>query len=156
MKFSSKEDVEAPIAQVFDLISEFDVYERKAIRRGIEVQRTDTRPAPGVGSSWHAKFDLRGKRREIDVVVSAFDRPDSIHFASDTQGLQGVVTFELMPLSPNRTRMAIEVDLKPKTLSARLLVQSIKLAKKSLVKKFKLRVAEFAKTLEERAAQRGG
>ena len=156
MKFSSKEDVEAPIEQVFDLIADFETYERKAIRRGIEVQRTDTRPAPGVGSSWHARFNLRGKRREIDVVVSAFDRPDSIHFTSDTQGLQGLVTMELVPLSPNRTRMAIEVDLKPKTLSARLLVQSIKLAKKSLVKKFKLRVAEFAKSLEDRTRQQAG
>lgn len=156
MKFSSKEDVELPIEQVFDLISEFDVYERQAIRRGIEVQRTDVKPAPGVGSSWHAIFDLRGKQREVDIVVSSYEPPNSIHFTSDTQGLHGYVTMELVPLSMKRTRIALEVDFKPKTLSGRLLVQSIKLAKKTLVKKFKLRVAEFAKSLEQRSAARTG
>ncbi|WP_428927679.1 SRPBCC family protein [Marinibacterium sp. SX1] len=156
MKFSSKEDVEAPIAQVFDMLADFGSYERQALRRGIEVHRTDTRAEPGVGVSWHALFDLRGKRREVDVVVSAFDRPDSIHFTSDSQGLQGLVTLELVALSPRRTRLAIEVDLKPKTLSARLLVQSLKLAKKNLTKRFKLRVADYAKGLEDRYRQQNG
>ena len=150
MKFSSKEDVEAPIDQVFDMLADFEAHERQAFRRGIEVQRTDKRETPGVGSSWHGSFDMRGKRREIDVVVTAFDRPDSIHFSSDMQGLQGVMTLELVALSPQRTRMAIEVDLKPKTLPARLLLQSLKLGKKALNKRFKLRVAEHAKGMEDR------
>ncbi|MGR3804478.1 SRPBCC family protein [Marinibacterium profundimaris] len=150
MKFSSKEDVEAPIEHVFDMLADFDSHQRQAFRRGIQVQRTDTRAEPGVGCSWHAVFDLRGKTRDIDVVVAAFDRPESIHFASDSQGLIGEMTMELKERSPTRTRMAISVELKPKTLSARLLVQSMKLGKKTLNKRFKLRVAEYAKTLEER------
>ena len=150
MKFSSKEDVEAPIAQVFDMLADFGSYERQALRRGIEVHRTDTRAEPGVGVSWHALFDLRGKRRDIDIVVSAYDRPDAIHFTSDTQGLHGLVTMQLTPLSPKRTRLGVEVDLKPKTLSARLLVQSLKLAKSNLTKRFKLKVADYAKTMETR------
>lgn len=153
MKFSSKEDVEAPIEQMFEMLADFDVHERQAIRRGIDVQRTDKKPAPGVGVSWHAVFQLRGRPRDIDIVVSAFDRPNSIHFSSDSQGLQGAMTMELVPLSPVRTRMAIEVDLKPKTLAARLLIQSLKLAKKNLTKRFKLRVADFAKGLEDRFQQ---
>ena len=150
MKFSAKEDIEAPIEQVFEMLSDFDAYKRQAMRRGIEVQRTDTRTAPGVGVSWHALFDLRGKRRDIDIVVSAYDRPDAIHFTSDTQGLHGLVTMQLTPLSPKRTRLGVEVDLKPKTLSARLLVQSLKLAKSNLTKRFKLKVADYAKTMETR------
>ena len=57
---------------------------------------------------------------------------------------------QLTPLSPKRTRLGVEVDLKPKTLSARLLVQSLKLAKSNLTKRFKLKVADYAKTMETR------
>ncbi|MDG1354009.1 MAG: hypothetical protein P8P70_12775 [Sulfitobacter sp.] len=59
-------------------------------------------------------------------------------------------TIELVALSKSRTRLMVSFDIKPLNLSARLLVQSLKLAKTSLTKKFKLRVAEFAKTLEDR------
>ena len=65
-----------------------------------------------------------------------------------------VMTTELVALSKNRTRIMLSFDIKPLNLSARLLVQSLKLAKTSLTKKFKLRAAEYAKTLEERH-QRG-
>ena len=149
MKFSAKEDVEAPISHVFDRLADFDSHERAAIRRGIEVERTDKRAAAGFGASWHALFNLRGKRRDIDIVVSAFDTPNSIHFDSEMQGLKGYATMELVALSPARTRMAIAVDLKPQTLSARLLIQSLKLTKKTLNKRFKLRVADYAKSVEE-------
>ena len=64
-----------------------------------------------------------------------------------------LMSTELVALSKNRTRVMMSVDIKPLNLSARLLVQSLKLAKTSLTKKFKLRVSEFAKTLEERHAR---
>jgi len=61
-----------------------------------------------------------------------------------------LMTLELAALSKNRTRIMLTFDIKPLNLSARLLVQSLKLAKTTLTKKFKLRVAEFAKDLETR------
>ena len=65
-------------------------------------------------------------------------------------GLEGTFQIELMALSRTRTRVAIALDIVPLNLSARLLVQSLKLAKTSLTKRFKLRVAEYAKTMEDR------
>ena len=60
------------------------------------------------------------------------------------------MTLDLVALSQQRTRMAIVLNLKPKTLSARLLIQSMKLAKANLTKRFKLKVAAYAKSLEDR------
>jgi len=150
MKFTSKEDIEAPIEQVFSMLSEFETFERSAIRRGVEVIRTDTNPSPAVGFAWNAKFELRGKLRDLNINLVTYDHPTAMCFESDSQGLDGVVTVDLMALSPRRTRMSVSVDLSPKTLSARLLVQSLKLAKSNLNKRFKLKVAKYAKNMEDR------
>lgn len=150
MKFSTKEDIEAPIDAVFDMLCDFEMFERAAMRRGAEVQRTDSRGTPGVGMGWRAAFNLRGKRRQIEIEMTTFDRPNEMVFECRSSGLTNLMTLELVALSRSRTRVLVALDIKPLNLSARLLVQSLKLAKTSLTKKYKLRVAEFVRTLEER------
>tara|TARA_R110000850_G_scaffold24083_6_gene70875 strand:+ start:403 stop:870 length:468 start_codon:yes stop_codon:yes gene_type:complete len=150
MKFSTKEDIEAPIDAVFDMLCEFDQFERAAMRRGAEVQRVDQLAAPATGMKWEAAFDMRGKRREIQIDMQSFDRPTEMRLATKSPGLAGDMAFELMALSRSRTRILVTLELKPSNLSARLLVQSLKLAKTSLTKKYKLRVFEYAKGMEER------
>lgn len=151
MQFSTKEDIEAPIAAVFDMLSEFESFERQAIRRGIEVQRKEAGDAARVGMGWHAKFMLRGKPRELDLVLAQYDRANAMRFEAVSASLDGQMALDLVPLSQRRTRMSVVLEIKPKTLSARLMVQSMKLAKNNLTKRFKLRVAHYAKDLEDRA-----
>lgn len=150
MKFSSKEDIEAPIAEIFSMLSEFDSFERSAIRRGMEVQRTSAANVFGLGMTWSAQFQMRGKTRDMDVELVQYDAPNVMRFVSDSQGVDGVLTLELMALSPRRTRMTIALELSPKTLAARLLIQSLKLAKSNLTKRFKLRAAGYARDMEDR------
>ncbi|WP_299566223.1 SRPBCC family protein [uncultured Sulfitobacter sp.] len=150
MKFSTKEDIEAPIDAVFDMLCDFEMFERAAMRRGAEVQRADSRSAPAPGIAWNAAFNMRGKRRQVEIEMITFEKPNEMVFECRSQGLMTLMSLELVALSRNRTRVMVILDIKPLNLSARLLVQSLKLAKTSLTKKYKLRVAEFARTLEER------
>lgn len=150
MKFSSKEDIEAPVETVFDMLSDFEFFERAAIRRGAEVERETAFDPPRIGASWMVRFQLRGRSRVVRVVLVEYDGPNGMRFDGHGQGIDGYLTVELLALSPSRTRMAVAMNLAPKSLSARLMVQSLKLAKSSLTKRFKLRVAEFARQLEDR------
>lgn len=150
MKFSTKEDIEAPIDAVFDMLCEFDRFERAAMRRGAEVQRVDNLSQPAVGMQWQVAFNMRGRRRKVQIDMAKFERPTEIKLATTSPGLTGDMIFELLALSRSRTRLMVTLDLKPQNLSARLLLQSLKMAKTSLTKKYKLRVAEYAKRMEDR------
>ena len=150
MKFSTKEDIDAPIDAVFDMLCEFDQFERAAMGRGAEVQRVDQLAEPGAGMQWEAAFDMRGKRRALQVEMDRFERPTEMKLETRSQGLTGDMSFDLVALSRSRTRIMVALDLKPQNLSARLLVQSLKLAKNALTKKFKKRVGDYAKDMEER------
>ena len=155
MKFSAREDIEAPIDHVFERASDFAGFERSAMRRGADVQRLDAGTTAGVGSTWKVAFDFRGRRRDVTAKIVSFDPPNGFTAEATSGGLDSITTLELLPLSPRRTRMSFAIELKPTSLSARLMLQSLKLAKQSLSKRFKKRVAEFAQDIEDRHRKAG-
>lgn len=150
MKFETKEDIEAPIEHVFGVVSNFEGFERQALRRGAEVSRLNPQQKPGVGMAWDLAFLMRGKRRELQIELTEYDPPNRMVFESRSPSMGGHMVVDLVALSLGRTRLGIEIELMPQNLSARLLVQSLKLARGNLNKRFHIRVAEFARDTEER------
>lgn len=150
MKFSTNEDIDAPIDQVFAAVSNLEFYERAAIRRGAEVTRTSAHEAPEPGMTWKARFLFRNRMREARIELVELEPPQSMSFESQSGGMQSMLDIELVPLARARTRLTVGLELKPLNLPARLLVQSLKLAKGNLQKRFKNRVAELALELGQR------
>lgn len=153
MKFSTQEDIEAPVQDVFDMLCDFENFERAAMRRGAEVQRTDALGAPGVGAAWQARFFMRGRLREIELTISKFDAPSDLVLAMRSAGMLGDISFGLIALSRSRTRMIVGLELRPQSLQTRLLIQSLKLTKGTLTTKYKDRVKSYVRDMEERHAR---
>lgn len=154
MKFSSKEDIEVPIADVFEMLSDFGAFEQMIQRRGVSLDRLYGDAPPVTGMIWHAAFQMRGLHREADVELAEYTAPTRLQFLGKGQGLEGSFEIDLIRLAATRTRIAVALDMKPRTLAARLFLQSLKLAKGSLTKRFKQRVADFARQIESRHANR--
>ncbi len=154
MKFSTREDIEAPIAFVFAQVSDFGAYERRAMRQGAEVARRDNGPA-GEGSCWDIGFDYRGRPRKMVATLAGFTPPQGMEIQSTSDGLDALTEVDLIALSQSRTRVMVSIDLKAKSLTARLLLQSLRLAKTKLTKRFKGRVRDLAEDIEDRYRREG-
>ncbi|MGY3438657.1 MULTISPECIES: SRPBCC family protein [unclassified Marinovum] len=155
MEFTSKEDIEAPIEQVFAALSDVDAMERQALRRGATVRRITSTNGATEGMQWTAGFKFRGREMQAEIELCRYAPPEALVFQGKAGGLETELDVDLTALSPSRTRMSVTARLAPKTLSSRLVVQSLKLAKGRVTRKFAVRVAQFAKTLEERARKLG-
>ena len=149
MKFSTREDIEAPIDYVFSRVADFNGFERQALRRGADVQRLDASSVIQQGAAWDIAFKFRGKDRKMKATIANLDQPTLLRIETTASGIDGETVIDLVPLSRNRTRLSVTIDLSPKNLSSRLLLQSLKLAKTNLTRKFKLRIAEFAENVED-------
>lgn len=150
MKFTTKEDIAAPMDQVFASLSDFDSYERAILRRGAELTRTDSLTTPGTGMTWHCAFKYRGRNRSLDAELVRFEPNELMMIKSRSTGIDGTFKVELLQLSQRHTRMAVELEMSPNTLTARLFLQSLRLAKSSLNRRFKGSVREYAEDLETR------
>ncbi|MEY8802537.1 SRPBCC family protein [Leisingera sp. XS_AS12] len=150
MEFKGNEDIEAPIADVFGAISDFEMMERSALRRSIEVQRTGDPAHPEAGLTWDLNFAFRGKQRQARLVLADYSPVTGMTITGGGSGLDGRMEVELVALSPQRTRLSVWLKLEASTLTGRLLLQSLKLARNNLNRRFKLRLADYAGLTEAR------
>lgn len=148
MKLSAREDIEAPLEQVFAALSDFEVWENAALRRGAEVTRTGRGGASG--PAWQVAFRYRGKPRQMTIRLTGVDAPHRIGFAAQSANVEGTLTFELFQLSARRTRLTVVTEVRPRTLPARLVIQSIRLAKGRLQRRYADRVSRLCRAVERR------
>lgn len=153
MKFSTREDIEAPAEAVFAAVSDFAAFERAALRRGVEVARSDPSAAPGPGLTWSVRFRLRGRMRRMVCTLDHFDPPNALVCALDGGSFRGAMTVNLVALSRGRTRMAVQLEIRPQTIAARLMIQTARLSRGRWARRFEERVRAFAAAIELRQAQ---
>ena len=152
MKFSAQQEVAVPADSLFDLLCDFERLEEAAHRRGIEIVRTDSPDGRVIGTFWQVEIRFRGKLLHFEMRLRDLNRPHQIVLAVTGPGLEGDLTAELKTVTPERTRLVVSAELRPGTLTARLLVKSMKLTKASLDRKFEARIAEYLEKLESRYA----
>lgn len=150
MKFSTKKDIEAPIDQVWNALADFEGWERAAMRRGAEVSRTDTLRSPGLGMGWLGRFLYRGKERQVTVKLTELAAKAALGFNGHSNAIEADCRVELMEMSAKRTRLHVTMEVKPRSLGARLFLQSLRLARAKVDRKFETRVSQLADDLEAR------
>lgn len=150
MRFATKQDIEAPIADVFRILTDFEAWERAAMRRGAEVARTDKLRNLAAGMRWAVKFSYRSKPRLMDLELTQIEAAHLLRFAGVAQSIEGIASVELMELGGKRTRMHTVVEVSPRSLTARLFLQSLRLARARIDRKFDQRAAQLAGDIEAR------
>lgn len=153
MKLTSRQDIEAPAAFVFDALKDFEAWERAALRRGADVARTDTLTSIVPGISWMIKFAYRGKQRRLAVRLTNLEQPTMMGFSGVGTSLDGVVALDLIELASRRTRLSVKMEMRPRTIVARLLLQSMRFAKTRLNRRFADRVGQLCMEIESRYQQ---
>jgi hypothetical protein len=152
MKFSAQEDLKLPQAEVFARLSNFETFERIAIKRNVRVSQISQSNPNEDTLGWNCRFKVRGRQRDVEIRLIEFDAPNSMKFHAVNPALHARLEIEVIPLSRVQTRIQVVSVLEPKTLAARLLVQSMKLARSKFNQRFKSRVGKLAEFISQMPA----
>ncbi len=150
MKLATKQDIDAPADFVLAQLCDFESWERAAMRRGIEVDRTDKLTTTAPGMAWLAKFRYRGRDRNLSLKLTRMDKDGHVAFGLGSAQSDGVLAVELVEMAAKRTRAFVAIEVMPKSFTAKLFVLSLRLAKSRVDKKLVQRAGLFAAEIEER------
>ncbi len=143
MKFSTRRDVDLAAEALFRAASNFHAIERMLVRRGATVRRLDDLAAPGVGMRWLIGFDWRGRHREVTAEVARLDAPVAMVINATSDQLDLVIRMTVVALTRTKSRLIFETEARPRSMKARLMLQTAKLGKAQLDRKFARRIGEF-------------
>ncbi len=147
MKFSTRIDTDLPAERLFEVIGNFDALERMVIGRGAAVARIDPSNEPGIGMGWNIGFDWRGKSRQLRLAVTQFDRPEQMMMAGHSEALDLTVVATVVALSRVKSRLIFETDVRPRNMRARLMLQTAKLGKAQLDRRYQRRIEDFVQQM---------
>jgi uncharacterized protein YndB with AHSA1/START domain len=150
MKLAAKYDVEAPVDFVFRELMDFDAWERMAMRRGADVMRTDTLPKPGPGMEWLVHFLYRGKTRSAQIRLATATPSHLLVLTLRSALIDSEIVIELLDLAVSRTRITVKSEVKPKSIAARIYMQTLRLARKKVDATYAQRIAQLAVEMEDR------
>ncbi len=143
MKFSSRHDTDYTPEYLFQAVSDFDRVERMLTRRGAIVRRVEPTIDSVAGMAWDVGFDWRGRRRDLHLNLTRYEPSEVLAFEGSSEMFDLSMDLTVIALTRSKARLQFEVDVRPRSMKARLLLQTAKLGKAQLDRRFSLRVAEF-------------
>lgn len=150
MRLAAREDIELPASVVFAAASDFDHFARLALRRGFQVERRDRLPEPAVGMRWSVSGPYGGKLRHVTAELRAYVPGESLLVRMTGGGFEVDIDVDVIALSWRRTRLRTDLDLRPRTIRARILMQALKLRRAKAVGRFHASLRAFARRIELR------
>lgn len=153
MQLTAKMDIEAPTSVVYAHLIDHAAWEAEARQRGAEIERPANMPLAGIGAGWRIRVPFKGKPRKFLVRIDALAPDARLGFAIDGQAIEGNSVLELLQLSPRRTRLRVALDIRPKTLAARLFLNTMRLAKGRVQARLEKRLHQLGHRIEARHQQ---
>ena len=151
MKFTGQTDIKASLNQTFEAFADFESFQRIAMRQGVEVERADALATPGRGMTWRVRADFRGKTRRFDVELWDYEPPDMLLYTASSDMFDVTMRNELARLSAKETRVNLTIDVTPKSIAARLILQSARLTRSALNARLKKGMQRLGDRIEKRA-----
>jgi uncharacterized protein YndB with AHSA1/START domain len=150
MRFKATETINGPIEAVFDDFTDIRRIEQELTDHGVGLERLDSDTGLVSGASWHTVINLRDRRRDAEAHLVDVERPKALRLEGKSGGMLMETSFEFTEVGPNATELEVVVNLRARSVSAKLLLSSFRLARSRMVRGMRKRVAKSARACEAR------
>ncbi|MEO1001020.1 MAG: hypothetical protein AAFW69_10545 [Pseudomonadota bacterium] len=145
MELSLTREIAVPEGWLRARVEGIDAHLPAAAARGWEIARVaGTSVAPG--SSWTASGRIRGRRVRGRVEITGADA-EGWRFRGGGEGFALTGRIGTEALGPRKTRLTLEVALRPETLTARMMMPSLRLFRPRIARRIEAALRRLARRL---------
>jgi uncharacterized membrane protein len=148
LKFKVSDDVEAPVERVWAGFTDFAAIESDIRAREADLVRVGDWKEAALGVAWRGSVPVRGKIRPIDARIAAFTPGERMMVESKVGGMSCSYEVTFAALSEQMTRVSVTLELKASTLSARLLLQTLKIARRKVIQRLEGAIVRQGQAVE--------
>ena len=146
MRIAAEQAIAAPPETVFGRLADFPMFEERARRRHLPVERlTDDPPAWRIGAEW------RGMSYDVELRVETVTPPEGYTAAVAARGVEGQARIRIVP-DGDGSVASVAVDFDARGLAGRMLMQTLQFARPMLEGRLKGALAKLAAEIEGGAA----
>ncbi|MDG4647114.1 hypothetical protein P6F26_01540 [Roseibacterium sp. SDUM158017] len=154
MKFKVAEDVEAPLSWTWAGFTDFSAVEADIRARDADLERVDGWQVARPGAAWRGSVPVQGRAQPIEARITTFAPEEAIVIESRVGGMACTYEMTLAPLPDGMTRVSIVLELRASTMSARLMLQTLKLARRRAMRRIEGALVRQGQTVERAWAAR--
>lgn len=129
MKFKVSEDIDAPADITWARFTDYSGIEADVAGRGADISRVGNWQTASEGCGWRGSAKIRGRVRPVTSEISVLTAPERCEFRTVIGGMDAVYEMTFLALRDDMTRVQVVLELSANTLSARLALQTLKLAR---------------------------
>lgn len=129
MKLKVSDDVGRSADAAFTVITDYTPIENQLHDAGYKLARVGAWEVASLGAAWSGTGEIRGQRQDIEAEITGWEQGRAVTILVKIGGLRVSHTTRIIPLGEAAAQIEITAELKPRTLSARVFVQGLKLAR---------------------------
>lgn len=149
MNFKVSEDIDASADITWARFTDFSGIEADISGRGVELSRVGNWETATEGCVWRGSVKIRGRVRPVASEISVLTPPERCEIRTVIGGMEAVYEMTFLALRDDMTRVQVVMDLSAKTLSARLVLKTLKLARGRVLQRLQGLLARLGNLAED-------
>ncbi len=135
MKFDYKTTINVPVEYAFARLTDFDKFEKEGFGNISKFTPVGDISAPNIGAKWKVRSEFQGRQRSYALQLRKLVANETVVLGNGSDKFDVEACFGLSKMDSTKTNFTFELNASAKTITGRLIMQTMQLARSRIEKK---------------------
>jgi len=135
MKFDYKSTINVPVEYAYERLTDFDKFEAEGFGNISKFKPVGDICAPEIGARWKVRSEFQGRQRKFSLELRKLLANEAVVFGNGTDKFDVEAGFFLSRIDAENTGFLFEINSSATTITGRLIMQTMQLARSRIEKK---------------------